>query len=257
MSIIKTLILLPLFFTATDLTAHASVINDADELVTKANELKDDAKEEEALELYLEALNYDSENYDALWNASFLHSTIGFRYDDEDRQKQYFEYAIEFAEKAIEAHPDSGHPYYAMAVAKGRMADVVGTRTRISLAHEIEDHVKKAIEHDPDYAPSWHLYGVWQSEVANVSRAERTAARFISRGLPDGSNETAVEYLEKAMELDAESLIIPMDMARHYLRIGEDEEAIPWLEKVLEMEPITMDDPDHQKEAEELLADLR
>lgn len=253
---LKHLFILPVLL-LTGLAVHYADLNDANELVKQANELKENAKEEEALELYLEALNHDTENYDALWNASFLHSTIGFRFDNEDRQKDYFEYAVEFAEKAIESYPDSAHPYYAMAVAKGRMADVVGTRTRISLAHEVEENVKKAIDIKPDHAPSWHLYGVWQSEVANVSRAERTAARFISRGLPDGSNETAVEYLEKAMELDPENLLIPMDMARHYLRIGEDDEAIPWLEKVIEMEPLTMDDPDHQKEAEELLAELR
>ncbi len=253
---LKKFLLLPLLIFSFTLAANSEALNDAAEIVKKANELKDDAKEEEALELYLEALDLDSENYDALWNASLLHASIGFRFDDEDRQKEYFETARDFAEKAIEAHPDSGHPYYVLSVAKGRLADVVGTQERIRLSHEIEDAVKKSIDIMPDYAPSWHLYGVWQSEVANLSRGERFAARFISRGLPEGSNEKAEEYLKNAEELDPESILIKLDLARHYIRVGEDEKAVPWLEKVLEMEPTMYDDPEHIEEAEKLLSEL-
>ena len=256
MPCLKKILILPLLILSFSFHAYSAVINDADKLVKKANELKEATKEEDALELYLEALDHDSDNYDALWNTSLLHSTIGFRIESKNQRKEYFEKAKNFAERAIEAYPDSVKPYYTMAVAKGRLSNVVGTRTRIQLAHEIEENVQKAIDIKPDHAPSWHLYGVWQSEVANISRGERLAARFISRGLPDGSNQTAMEYLNKALELDPESIIIQMDIARHYLRIGEDEKAIPWLQKVLEMEPKTMDDPDYQIEAKEFLSDL-
>jgi tetratricopeptide (TPR) repeat protein len=146
-----------------------------------------------------------------------------------------------------------------MAVAKGRMADMVGVNRRIELGHEIEGYVARALELMPEHAPSWHLYGVWQSEVANVSRAERIAARFLSGGLPDGSDEKAEEYLEKAMELDPESIIIRLDLARHYIRSGQDEKAIAALEELLalDLQPQVRDDPDHLKDARLLLEDLR
>ncbi len=216
-------------------------------------------EEEEALETYLSVLDADSENYEALWNASLLYATVGFRLDDEDSQKEYFEKAKELAEKSLELYPDRGHPYYVMAVAKGRMADVVGVNRRIELGHEIEEYVANALERMPEHAPSWHLYGVWQSEVANVSRAERMAARFLSGGLPDGSDEKAEEYLKKAIELNPESIIIRLDLARHFECSGQDDRAINALIEMLELDlPIqTKDDPDFLDDARALLDDLR
>lgn len=138
------------------------------------------------------------------------------------------------------------------------MTDLVGTRKRIISAHDIRDSVEKAVELDPNYAPAWHLYGVWHSEVANVGRAERWAARFISRGIPGGAtNETAEEYLHKAINLDPDNILIRLDLARHYVRTDENEKAIPMLENILEMKPEVKDDPRHLEEAEELLSDLQ
>lgn len=173
-------------------------------------------------------------------------------------KKTYFENAIKLAEKSVELYPDEGKSHYVKAVATGRMADVVGTRERISSAHDIRDSVEKAIELEPDYAPAWHLYGVWHSEVNNVGRVERTAARFISEGIPDGaSNETAEEYLNKAIELNPGHILFRLDLARHYIRAEEDEKAVPVLQEILEMEPDLKDDPQLLIEAEELLSDLQ
>ncbi len=237
--------------------ADPHINDEIEDLLNRAEEKFENKDEQGALELYLQVLDKDSENYEALWNASLNYSRIGFRFDDEEDQERYFEKAIELAEKSLELYPEKGKPHYVKAVALGRMADLISTRDRISTAHDIRDYADKAIELDPNYAPAWHLLGVWHSEVANVGRAERTAARFISQGIPDGaSNETAEEYLEKAIDLDPDNIITRLDLARHYLRAGEDEKAIPVLEEILDMEPIYKDDPEHLEEAEELLSNL-
>jgi tetratricopeptide (TPR) repeat protein len=256
----KTALVSCLFFCGfTVLTPAQSATDRIDELLRKAEQQMDEMEESGSLETYLEVLEIDPEHYDALWNTSLLHTTIGFRYNDANDQKEYFERAIEFAEKSLQHHPDKGHSYYVMAVAKGRMADVAGIRRRIELGHEVEEYIDKALGLMPEHAPSSHLYGVWQSEVANVSRAERMAARFISGGLPDGSDEKAEMYLSKAIEMDPESIIIRMDLARHYERSGQDEKAIATLEELLEtdLQPQTKDDPGHLDDARKLLNDLR
>ena len=249
--------LLGIFFFLAEPDTTSSV-TEIEELLLQAEEKFENKDEEAALELYLEVLDHDPEHFEALWNASLNYSRIGFRFDNEEDQKNYFEKAKDLAEKAVELYPEEGKSHYVKAVAVGRMADVVGTRERISSAHDIRDSVEKSIELNPDYAPAWHLYGVWQSEVANVGRAERTAARFISRGIPDGaSDDTAEEYLKKAIDLDSDNILFRLDLAHHYLRSGQDEKAIPVLEKILEMEPDLKDDPEHIKEAQELLSDLQ
>ena len=247
-----------ILFSALAVTAQSTSEAVAD-LLLKAEKQMEELDESGALESYLNVLELDPENYEALWNASLLYSTIGFRFDNKNDQEAYFERAIELAEKSLEYHPDKGDPYYVMAVAKGRMANLVRVRERIELGHKIEEYIVKALDRMPEHAPSWHLYGVWQSEVANVTRAERMAARFISGGLPDGSDEKAEEFLKKAMELDPESIITRLDLARHFERSGQNERAIAVLEELFELDlPVkSKDDPDHLEDARKLLSDLR
>lgn len=256
MMIKKTLLLAALLLAgAVSLHAQSADSDDIESLLARAEEKFEDHDDEGSLELYLRVLYKDDENLEALWNAAVMNVRIGFRQDDEDAQKRYYEEAFELAEKALELYPDDGYTNFAWAAAQGRMADHINTRDRIRAAHDIEEKISVAAEKEPDYAPIWHLWGVWHSEVANVSRAERTAARFISGGLPDGSNDTAEEYLKKAIELDEENILFRLDLARHYLETGDDEEAVSLLRDIVDMEPKSEDDPEYIREAEELLND--
>ena len=237
----------------------AQSVPDISKMFAAAQTFRAELEEERALQTYLAILEKDPQHYEALWNASMLYAIIGFRGTDASSQRAYFQKAKDVAEKGITLYPDKGHPYFVMAMAKGRMANVVGVIRRIELAHEIEDHIQRAITLMPDHAPSWHIYGVWQSEVANVSRVERMAARLISRGLPVGSADKAEEFLKKALELDAESIMIRVDLAQHYVRSNRNEDAIAVLEELLALDlPFQWeDDPGHLDTARALLRRIR
>ncbi len=228
-----------------------------DSLTSLAKEKFNSGEESEAMSLYEDVLEMDPQNYEALWNSSVLYASEGYRLDDEREQEEKFKKALELAEKAVELHPDKGYSYYAYAVAKGRMTEVLGKRDRIRAAHVIRDNIEKAAELIPEEPLVWHLWGVWHSDVSNVSRAERWVARFISGGLPEASNETAEEYLKKAVELDETSILFRWDLAHHYIAVGEDEKAIEVLEELIHMEPQRKDDPQKIENAKILLDDLR
>lgn len=250
----RILILLMMFTMATLEVQGQSTSKD--DLIKEAGEKFEAGDEERALQLYEEVLEMDPEHFEALWNASIMHAREGYRKEDESDQEEWFQKAVDLAEKAVEYHPEKGHSHYALAVAKGRLSVLKGTRDRISVAHEIRDHLQKASEYEPEFAPIWHLWGVWHSDVANISSAERAAASLISEGIPDADNETAEEYLKKAIELDSEHILFRLDLARHYLEIGEAEKAKETLQKLLDLEPQTKDDPGKLNEAKELLEDL-
>jgi len=227
-------------------------------VVEKASEKFDRGEEEESLELFLKVLEADSENYDALWNTSIIYARMGFRLDNESEMEEHFEIAKEYAEKAKEYHSDKGRSYYAYAVALGRMTELMGTRDRIRAAHDIEENISKAVELIPEYAPVWHLYGVWHSDIANANRAERAAARLVSVGLPDDAdNKKAEEYLIKAINMLPESILFRVDLAKHYIAIDEEEKAIEVLEEAASMEVKMMDDDAKKEEAKELLEELK
>lgn len=228
-----------------------------DSLTTLAKEKFDNGEEQEAMAMYERVLEMDSENFEALWNSSILYAREGYRLDDKSAQEVKFRKALELAEKVVELHPDKGHSYYALAVAKGRMTEVLGTRDRIRAAHAIRDNIEKAAEMIPEEPLVWHLWGVWHSDVSNVGRAERWAARFISRGLPKASSEKAEEYLSRAIEMDGTSILFRLDLVHHYIEVGEDDKAREILEELILMNPKSKDDPQKIEDARKLLEDLR
>lgn len=227
-----------------------------EEKLALANEKFNKGEEDESLQLYMDVLEVDEENYEALWNAAILYARHGFRKKSGDEQEENYRKALELAQKAVDLYPDRGHSYYALAVAMGRMTEVMDSGDRIEAAHEIKESVEKAAEMIPDYAPVWHLYGVWHSDVANVSGIERTAAGLFSSGLPEASNEKAEEFLQKATEMNPERILFRLDLAKHYIKTDQDEKAEKELERIKKMEPVTQDDPRNIMEAEELLEDL-
>lgn len=245
-------LILCLFNTA--VAQHPTAI---DTLLLKAKEQVDAFDEKKAIETYQQVLEVDPDNLEALWNISLLHSTVGHRFKNKEKQYEYYVKALNYAEETVKNYPYEGLAWYVRAVAKGRISELKGTREKIKLSHEIQEDIKKAVNLLPNHALSWHFYGVWQSRVANVGRAERFAAKFISGGIPDASNKKAEGYLERAIHLNPNNVLIRFDLAKHYVRSGQKERAIPVLEKLITIEPQLKDGKRHIDEARKLLNDLK
>lgn len=231
-------------------------INEIEKMLKMANEKHMNGQEIESLEIYQEVLQMDEVNLEALWNSAVLHAKIGHRKESEKEKRQHYEKALELAETAKKHHGDKGYSYYAYAVALGRMTNIMGTSDRIEASHDVKANIQKATEMMPDFAPAWHLFGVWHSDVANVSAAVKAAAGLFSKGLPDASNQKAEEYLEKAVTMDKEKILFHLDLAKHLLKVDKRDRARTVLEKIVRTEPKMKDDPAYKKEAEELLSSL-
>lgn len=238
------------------LLASGANAQDNTNAANRAHELFQMGEEEVALQIYRDILEDDSLHYEALWNTVIIYSNKGNRQENDADRRKFIDKSIGYARNLLQHHPDRGHSHYAYAVALGRKTDEMRTRDRIRAAHEIRDHIEKATDLIPDFAPVWHLYGVWHSDVANVSRGARLTARFISSGLPDGSHEKAEEYLRKALKMDPDNILVHLDLARHYTEVGRDVAARLILKNMLELEPRMKDDPAYQEEAREILEAL-
>lgn len=256
-SLILTLCIIWGFFSPAPLKAQAPVATDS--LLLTANQFFNEGNERKALEFYQKVLDKDTLNYAALWHTSLLYSRLGFRMDDKEKQKKYYHHALKVAEKTLNAYPDSGYTHFVYAVAHGRISDISETKERIRISHIVKEHTLKATEMMPDYAPAWLLLGVWNSEVANISRAQELAASVVSKGIPeDASNEKAVEYINKAIELNPDNKIrYKLDLARHYKRTGEHDKAIKELQETLKVNPGNEIDRWNLERARELLAELQ
>lgn len=238
-----------------------NLFTDPDEIISdklkKAAELVESADEAGAIELYEEVLEENPEQVDALWNTSVLYAQRGYRLNKESEQESNYKTAERYADRCLEAHPKQAPCHFAKALAVGRLADIVGTRDRIRKSKVVRDHTNEAIKLNPEFSRSWHLLGVWHSEVANLGRKEIFAARTFFGGLPKGaSNKKAEEAFQKALEMNPENILIHLDFARHFKRTGETEKAIELLSKIQTIEPKYKDDPNHIARAQKILQDL-
>ncbi|MDX1590538.1 MAG: hypothetical protein R3283_01165 [Balneolaceae bacterium] len=224
--------------------------------LNRASELFRTGEEQEGLDLYLKILEDYPTNLEALWNTTVIYARIGHRADTENRKRNNFEKAMDYAQRALEHHPESGYAHYAMAVAKGRMTEVLDTGDSIENSNDMKDHLQEAADKLPDFAPLWHLYGVWHSDVANVSGIGRAAAGLFGEGLPDASNEKAEEYLKRAISLDSDNILFRMDLARHYRDTDQQEEAVDTLQELLKLEPRMQGDERMLNQAKEMLQDF-
>lgn len=255
--ILNLLPLLILFVAGTIDAGVAQSSNTADESISEqldtAKELHMSGEEQQSLVIYKNVLKEDADNIEALWNASILHAKIGRRQESENDMRDHYEKARELAERAVENHPDNGHAYYARAVAIGRMTMLMKRRDKIDASRKVKESIEKASELIPDFAPVWHMYGVWHSDVANMSGIAKFTAGLFSGGIPDASNEKAEEYLEKAISMDKDNILFHIDLAKHYLEVDSESQARPLLEEIVNMEPQMKDDPRYIEEAEQLL----
>lgn len=235
---------------------HSQPLKSSADSLDKAGELFRSGEERQGLELYLQILEDYPENLEALWNTAVIYARIGYRQTTEKGQKQYYDKALNTAQKALTHHPESGYAQYALAVAKGRMTEVLDTDDKIETSNEIRNHLQKATDKLPEFAPVWHLYGVWHSDVANVSGIGKAAAGLFGEGLPDASNEKAETYLKRAISLRGDNILFRLDLAKHYLKTDREDEAREVLYNLLSLEPRMKGDENLLQEAEEMLQNL-
>ncbi|CAN5492973.1 hypothetical protein BH23BAC3_BH23BAC3_16030 [soil metagenome] len=228
-------------------------------LLEKAEKSFESGEEEKALEIYLSILTQDPENYDALWNTSFIYTRKGRRQTAYTSEEAYYRKAREFAQKTLDAHPDKPRSHYVFALASAGLADEMpNSSERIQLIWDLKEFSERALQMDPDFAPAWHLKGVWHSKIANISRTERMAAKILYGRLPDGaSNKKAEEHLQRAINMEQDVILFKLDLAQHYQETGQQKKAISLLESVLDMTPTSQNDHIDLKEARERYEELR
>jgi tetratricopeptide (TPR) repeat protein len=215
-----------------------------------------DRNEESALQQYLAALKIDPANYEALWNASFLYSKIGFRQNDDDKKKQNFNLAKQFAIKALQVDSSEAKSNFVMAVAMGRMALISGAKDKVSASRDIKRYIDKSIKLDPDYADSYSVLGRWHYEMANLNFIERTFANWFFGGLPTGASvDNAIVNYKKAISLDPTYILYYHDLAIAYHNIDQNDAALKTLRQALTLKVRTEDDPSWQSECQKMLSD--
>lgn len=227
-------------------------------LLQKADSLKKEFHEKQALEAYLRVLEKDSTNFDALWNASYYYSRVGNRFSDKEQKEDYFNKAKTLAKKALQLKPDNAHSNLVMSVAMGRIALIASARDRVAASNDIKHYVDKSISEDSSLAEAWYVLGRWNYKVDNLNFAERLAANILFGGLPKGaSTKKAIDCYRKAISLKPDVIMYYYSLALAYHTARQDSLAVETINKLMALNNQSPDDPGYKNNAEKLLKKIK
>ncbi|PRW55985.1 Tetratricopeptide repeat [Chlorella sorokiniana] len=187
-------------------------------------------------------------------------SDLTFYYDvRSDRERQLVNLkAIEYAEKCIEAAPQSVFGHVALCVSKGRLALFTDNKTKVRLAKEAQLSAYKAIECDPENDVAHHLMGRWHYEMAQINFVLRTLVRVMyGTALLPGTRQQALDSFRRAAELAPQRLIHKVEAGRVHLELGQVPEGVAQLEAALQCEVEDINAWHTRMDAEKMLAQVR
>jgi FimV-like protein len=232
------------------------------QLLQRADGLYASFKTAEALRELLKILQINAQHHEGLCKTARAYIDLGDLISEstpgwqEKRLKQY-SVAEEYGRRAVKSDPNSTWGHFYIAAALGKTAMLSPVPKQIDLSNEIKEQVEKALTLDPRNGFAYHIYGVWQRRVAEISQMSRMLASVLLwRTVPKGSFEKSEEYFNKAIAFNPKVIVHRLELAKTYIAWGKSQQARALLKTVLELPVQVSDDPLHKKEAEQLLQEI-
>ena len=178
---------------------------------------------EKSLETYEKALAISPKNVEASWKFARAALWLGGHCGDVERGKRIFKKGIELAKRAVAIDAGSVESHYWFGACLGRYGEFNGVMNSLGLLEPVKQRFHRVMELDPKYE----------------SGGAHRALGYLYFRLPSvagGSNEKAIEFLKKAVEIDEKHLLNHLFIAEVYMAEGEDALAEKHLKLILDAE---------------------
>ena len=219
---------------------------------------------QQALGHYRAALARDSINYAALWKAGREAVDIAKQIagkDDSSKQVRdsLYNLARAYGEAAVRVNPNGADGHFTVAQALGRLSRTKGGKERVRFAKLIYDEGLKALELDSTHDGANHLLGAWHAEVKRLSGFQKFFAKALFGGgfLDKGNWADAQRYLERAVALKPQNIFHRLELGEVYVDVGKYSKAREQLTTIATLPIADVLDSDYQKEAAQLLDDIK
>lgn len=231
--------------------------NVVDDLIRQGDEAMARLEPAAAFQAYQTAVTRNPSNYEALWKSGRTLLDLGELEKRGNSQKDKYNKALKYAERAIKVNPDGAEGHFVRAYALGRVALFEGGKTKIRLSREVKVEALRAIDLDPLNDGAYNLMGRWNYDIADLNFVERTIAKTILGGVPeDASFDSAAHYYELAIQANPNHVAHYLEYARTLLRLDRDEDARVALQKAIDLPSADLDDGANKDEARALLEKL-
>jgi tetratricopeptide (TPR) repeat protein len=231
---------------------------DINSLLKDADTFEKQQKEADAIEKYKQVLVLDPAQLKALVKLTELNVLIGNTQTEKSGKRLYYETALSFAKRAIEANSGSADANYAMALASGKMTDVETDNKKIvAFVKDAKQYAETALSINPNFGKANYALGKWHYEMTNLSGLKKVAVKLFYGGLPDGKIELAIQYMEKCKSLEPYFVANYLDLAKAYKDDHKPSQAIEVLNRLVKLPTRTSEDPALKAEGAKLLDSLQ
>ena len=208
---------------------------------------------EKSLEKLFSAEKIDPKNYEILWRISRSFIDIGEHMPnktDADKEKQlnYYQRSLEYAEKSIAVNPNDSKGYIRRAIANGRVALFKGVWSAIDYVKQVKADCEKAIALDPKNDVAYYILARTHAKLCEKSRWIR-----VPLGLGWANMQDAIANYEMAISLKNNFIMYRLDAARAYIEKNNLTKAKEYLSAISTYPKQDEDDDVYRGEAKELL----
>lgn len=237
------------------LTVAAQDINS---LLKEADNLEKVQKEADALEKYKQVLLLDPVHTKSLVKAAELSAILGNRATDKNTKRLQYETALSFANRAFQADSNNADALYVMAMASGKMTDVETENKKIvAYVRDCKNYSDKALSVNPNHAKANYTMGKWHYEMATLNGLKKAAVKLFYGGLPNGTLDDAISYMEKCKSLEPYFASNYLDLAKAYKENRKPAQAIEVLNRLVKLPTRTSDDVAAKAEGAKLLESMQ
>ncbi len=212
---------------------------------------------EEALAVLRELQAEHPTEPEVLWRLSRVKVDVGLeRPTGSAEQSELYRTALDAAYQAVELSPDHPEAHLAVAMAAGQAGLAAGITERVEHSRAVRRHVDRVIELNDRHDVAYHVRARWHFEVATLGFVARAALRLVYGGIPDASLDEAEADFERAIR-HHDRIVHRLELARTLVEQDRPREATRHLERALQMPHHAPRDPMYQREARELLDEVR
>lgn len=184
---------------------------------------EDIAKLREAVALLAKNRTPDKRIYEIEWQFARFSYFLGKQTDNEKEADTAFERGKQAGRIASRIEPNKPEGHFWFAANLGEQAKDSPVTVGIKSVDDIREAMNKVIEIQPEYQGASAFVALAQIELIT--------------GMFGGDAQKAIEYLEKALEIEKDNGYIYLHLAEAYLATGRRAEAKTQLQHILKMKP--------------------
>jgi tetratricopeptide (TPR) repeat protein len=249
----KTIFFLALCFVT---FVYSAAAQDIPTLLKEGLQLERSQNEIEALEKYKLVLSQEPTNITALVRAAELSTMLaGFNEKDPKSKQLFLSSAGAYAVIAYASYPKNVDAVYVMALTQAKLSEIQPDNKKlIECVRNSKIYADEALAINPGHAKANFTVGKWHMEMANLNLVKKAAVKLIFGGLPEGSMDSAVVYLEKARTQDPYFVNTYLELAKIYNQLHQPTKVIEVLTKMVKLPTRKTEDIALKAEAAKMLA---